>query len=109
MQKEIKILKCPICDEADIKVIYKPPMKKENLTTTVGGNKFKGSSKSKEKWIAKEDCPNCGASKSKIERALKKGGDYKKPSRKRILERMLESGLISEEKYKEQMEKLKKK
>lgn len=106
MKEERKKLKCPLCDEADIKIIYKPSTKKSNMTSTVGGNKAQTSSYTKVKYIALEKCSNCGASKSKIERALKKGNNYKKPSRQRELERMLESGLISEEKYEEEVKKL---
>jgi uncharacterized C2H2 Zn-finger protein len=93
VEKVSKLIKCPICDDGDIRVIFIPASKKDNLTTTVGGRRFKSFSLTKERYEVENDCPNCGASTKKIEKALNSGEDYKKPSRESVLERMKKAGL----------------
>ena len=93
VEKESKLIKCPFCDEGDIKTIFYPATKKDNLTTTVGGRRFKSFSLTKERYEVENDCPNCGVSAKKIEKTLNSGEDYKKPSRESVLERMKKAGL----------------
>ena len=92
-EPEPKTVKCPFCDEGDIKTIFYPRNKNDNITTTVGGRRFKSFSVTKEKYEVENDCPNCKASAKKIEKALNSGQDYKKPSRESVLERMRKAGL----------------
>lgn len=91
--KEPKTVKCPFCDEGDIKTIFKPESKRDNITTTVGGRKFRSFSLTKERYEIENDCPHCGATREKIEKALNSGEDYKKPSHNSVLERMRKAGL----------------
>lgn len=90
---ESKTIKCPFCDKGDIKAIFYPETKTENLSTTVGGRRFKSFSLTKERYEVKNSCPVCGASAKRIEKALNSGQDYKRPSREKILERMRKAGL----------------
>lgn len=92
-EKEERTLKCPFCDEGDIKTIFYPETKNDNLTTTVGGRRFRSFSLTKERYEVENDCPNCGASAKKIEKALNSSQDYKRPSRESVLERMRKAGL----------------
>ena len=86
-------VKCPFCDEGDIKVFYEPQQKRSNLTNTVGGRRTKVFRISKEKYDVQNDCPHCNASKKKIEKALISNVNYNAPSREKILERMRKAGL----------------
>lgn len=88
-----KLIKCPICDDGDIRVIFIPASKKDNLTTTIAGRRSKVFNVTKERYEVESDCPHCGASAKKIEKALNSGEDYKKPSRESVLERMRKAGL----------------
>lgn len=88
-------IRCPICDEGIIEVFYFPETKKDNLTTTVGGKRFKTTYTSKEKHEVITNCPKCGASKEKIQKIFDTGQDYKKPSREKVLERLKASGLAT--------------
>ena len=90
---DTQTIKCPFCDEGEIKVVHTLPQKTDNITTTVGGRRFKSFSLTKEHYTVLEDCPHCGASKKKIEKALNSGEDYNRPSHKDILERMKKAGL----------------
>ena len=90
MEMEEKI-KCPFCDEAFISVNHIPLTKRRDLKKCRAGSG--GDIYSTEKWIVLEDCPNCGVSAKKIEKALNSGQDYKKPSRESVLERMRKAGL----------------
>ena len=92
-EKESKIIKCPFCDNADINIVFIPATKKDNLTTTVAGRRSKVFSLTKERYEVENDCPNCNASATKIEKALNIGEEYQKPSREKILERMKKAGL----------------
>ena len=84
-------IKCPICDEAVISVNHIPLTKRRDLKRCRAGSG--GIIYSKEVWIVLENCPHCGASASKIEKALNSGEDCKKPSRESVLERMRKAGL----------------
>jgi len=86
-------IKCPFCDKGNIKVLFYPETKRDNITNSVGGRRTRVFYTSKEKYEVKNDCPHCGASASKIEKALDTGQDYKKPDRNKILERMKNAGL----------------
>jgi len=92
-ENKSKIIKCPICDDGDIRVIFFPASKRDNLTTTVGGRRSKVFSVTKERYEAENECPRCGASKKMIEKALNTGEDYNKPSKDKILERIKKAGL----------------
>ena len=70
-------------------------IKKDNMSSTVGRRRAKTSSSSAENYQVLEDCPKCGASARKIEKALNSGQDYKKPSRESVFERMRKAGLRS--------------
>ena len=85
---EDKEIPCPFCDKGNIKVFYTPSSKRE--VTTVYTKTIK---KSRERYDVQNDCPHCGASASKIEKALNSGQDYKRPSKEKILERMKAAGL----------------
>jgi hypothetical protein len=86
-------IRCIFCDKGIIQTFFYPENKKDNLTTTVGGKKFKSSNVSCEKFEVVNSCNICGASASKIEKSLNSGKDYKTPSRKKALERMRKAGL----------------
>lgn len=91
--EDTKLIPCPFCNEGVIRVIHVPLLKKDNISSTVGGRRAKTFSSTAENYTVLEDCSHCGASKEKIEKALNSGKDYKKPSRDKILERMKKSGL----------------
>ena len=86
-----EVIKCPFCDEGNVRVEHVPLMKRKNLKKCRAGSG--GVVYSKEKWVVFEDCPYCGASAKKIEKALNSGEDYRRPSREKILERMRKAGL----------------
>lgn len=88
-----KTVLCPFCDEGKIKTIFYPESKRDNLTTTVNGRRVRSFKLTKERYEVENDCPHCGASAKKIEKALNSGEDYKRPSRKNVLERMRKAGL----------------
>ena len=83
---------CPYCGKGKIKAMKTPSIKMEKMARGSAVNK-RTTQYTKEKYQVKNDCPNCGASASKIEKSLNSGKDYKPPSRKRALERMRKSGL----------------
>ena len=89
---ETQTIKCPFCDKGSVKVIYKPPIKMEKIARGSAINK-RTTVYTKEHYTVLEDCPHCGASKKKIEKALNSGEDYNRPSHKDILERMKKAGL----------------
>lgn len=91
--EDTKLIPCPFCDNGVVRVIHVPFLKKDNISSTVGGRRSKTFSSSVENYSVLEDCPNCGAKSDNIERALNSGKDYKKPSRRKILERMRKAGL----------------
>lgn len=91
--EDTKIVPCPFCDEGKVRVIHVPSLKKDNISSIVGGRRTKASYLSAESYQVLEDCPNCGASAKKIEKALNSGQDYKRPSREKVLERMRKAGL----------------
>lgn len=91
MKEEIKI-KCPFCDKGYINSIYTPSIRKEVIKRGSAINK-RSFRRSKEKYEVLESCPQCDASSKKIEKALNSGGDYKRPSRESVLERMKKAGL----------------
>lgn len=84
-------IKCPFCDKSDIGVEYTPLTKRKNLQKCRAGSG--GIKYSKERYIVLEDCPNCGATSTKIEKTLNSGEEYKKPSREKVLERMRKAGI----------------
>lgn len=85
-------VRCPLCDEGIIEVTFIPSVEKNNLTSTVGGNRSKTVYFSKSYYIAHNECSHCGASKEKIEKALK-SDEEPKPSHENVLERMRKAGL----------------
>jgi len=91
--EDTKLVPCPFCDDGAVRVIHIPFIKKDNMSSTVGGRRAKTFSSSAENYQVLEDCPHCGASAKKIEKALNSGQDYKKPSRESVLERMRKAGL----------------
>lgn len=93
VESESQLIKCPICDDGDIRVVFYPASKKDNLTTTVAGRRSKVFNVTKERYEAENECPVCGASKRTIEKAINTGEEYNKPSREKILERMKKAGL----------------
>jgi rubrerythrin len=90
--KEHKIIRCPFCDRGDIRTIFKPSIKVENVTRGSSVNK-RTTTYTKEKYQVLEKCPHCGASKKKLEKALNFGKDYKSPSHKQFLDRIKQAGL----------------
>ena len=92
-EPEPRTIKCPFCEKGDIKIIFYPEIKRDNISSTVGGRRTRSFSLTKEKYEVKNDCPCCKASANKIEKALNSGEDYKKPSRNKIIERMKKAGL----------------
>jgi len=90
---EPRNIKCPFCEKGDIKIIFYPETKRDNISSTVGGRRTRSFSLTKERYEVENDCPNCGVSAKKIEKALNSGQDYKKPSRESVLERMKKAGL----------------
>jgi endogenous inhibitor of DNA gyrase (YacG/DUF329 family) len=91
--EDTKLVPCPFCDDGTVRVIHIPFIKKDNMSSTVGGRRAKTFSSSTENYQVLEDCPKCGASAKKIEKALNSGQDYKRPSRESVLERMRKAGL----------------
>ena len=91
--EDTKLIPCPFCSEGVVRVIYIPILKKDNISSTVGGRRAKTYYSTSENFTVLENCPKCYASADKIEKALNSGEDYKKPSRNKILERMKNSGL----------------
>lgn len=91
--EDTKLVPCPFCDNGIVRVIHVPFLKKDNMSTTVGGRRAKTASSSAENYQVLQDCPNCGATASKIEKALNSSQDYKRPSREKVLERMRKAGL----------------
>ena len=91
--EDTKLIPCPFCNDGVIRVIHIPSLRKSNISSTVGGRRAKTGSSSAENYTVLENCPSCGASTKKIEKALNSGEDYKKPSRESVLERMRKSGL----------------
>lgn len=91
--EDTKLMPCPFCDDGAVRVIHVPFIKKDNMSSTVGGRRAKTFSSSTENYQVLEDCSKCGAKKDKIEKALRSGQDYKRPSRESVLERMRKAGL----------------
>lgn len=91
--EDTKLVPCPFCDNGTIRVIHVPKLRKDNISSTVGGRRAKTGSSSTENYTVLEDCSNCGASSKKIEKALCSGKDYKTPSRKKAIERIKRAGL----------------
>lgn len=91
--EDTKLVPCPFCSEGIVRVIHVPVLKKDNISSMVGGRRAKTFSSTTENYTVLEDCPKCYASSDKIEKALNSGKDYQKPSRGKILERMKKSGL----------------
>lgn len=92
-EKMSQVVLCPLCDKGMIETIFYPETKRDNMTTTVGGRRFRAFKLTRERYEVNERCPVCDASPDKIERVLNSGKDYKKPSRDKILERMKKAGL----------------
>ena len=92
MWEDTKIVPCPFCDKGEIRVRYIPSLKKEVVRRGSAINK-RATIYTKEHYTVLEDCPRCGASKEKIEKALNSGQDYRRPSREEILRRLKASGL----------------
>ena len=90
--KEEITVKCPFCNKGEIKTTYTPQIKMEKMARGSAVNK-RTTQFTKENYQVLENCQNCRASASKIEKALNSGKDYQKPSRNKILERMKQSGL----------------
>lgn len=90
--EDTKLIPCPFCYEGVIRVIHVPTLKLEKVSRGSSVNK-RSNIYTKENYQVLENCPNCGSSANKIEKALNSGEDYKKPSRGKILERMKNSGL----------------
>ena len=93
MWEDTKLVPCPFCDKGIIRVIHIPSLRKDNISSTVGGRRAKALSSSSERYVVLENCSNCGATADNIEKALNSGEYYKKPSREKILERMRKAGL----------------
>lgn len=87
-----KLFPCPFCSNGIIRVIHVPKLKQQRFASGSAFSKMT-TTYSQENYRVIDDCPNCHASKEKIEKALNSGEDYKKPSRNKILERMKKSGL----------------
>jgi hypothetical protein len=91
--EDTKLVPCPFCDDGTVRVIHIPFLKKDNISSTVGGKRSKTFSSSAENYSVLEDCPNCGAKSDRIEKTLNSDKDYKRPSRNKILERIKKEGL----------------
>ncbi len=88
---EEKIIKCPICDEGDIKVLRNPSVTRKSLTKSRAGGSV--TIHTSESYEALEGCPKCGKSRDDVERALKGNEPVKHPSREEILRRLKEAGM----------------
>ncbi len=87
-------IECPFCDKGEIEIHRTLPIKKENISTTVGGRRARTGSQTPEKEEVQNDCPNCGAKWKDIQRKLKEG-ITEPPSNREILKRPKEAGLPS--------------
>lgn len=86
---------CPFCGKNNVDVIYTPSMRIESRQSFGRSHTKSVVRHSKEKYEVRNDCPDCGASAKKIQNYLNTGEDFKKPSRKEILERMRSAGLAT--------------
>ncbi len=71
---QYEILSCPFCHKGEISCLYFPSAVsvKRNVTASLPG---RGSlNKSRETWIVKSGCLECGKSQEEIEKELKRGG-----------------------------------
>lgn len=87
-----KRIECPFCENGEIEIHHTLPIKKENISTTVGGRRARTGSQTPEKEEVQNDCPKCGAKRKDIQKKLKEGL-IKTPSNKDILRRLKEAGL----------------
>lgn len=88
---EEKIIKCPFCDQGDIRTLHNPASKRKSLARTRGGTSptlYTG-----ESYEALEGCSKCGKSRDEIEKVLKGQEEVKPPSREDIIRRLREAGL----------------
>ncbi|MFH1825138.1 MAG: hypothetical protein ABH873_07960 [Candidatus Firestonebacteria bacterium] len=65
-------LECPFCKKGKIEIIYFPPTVKF-VKGSWGGGKSEGKMSSDSTIIKTEKCPDCGASKKDIKKALNHG------------------------------------
>ena len=85
-------IECPFCEKGEIRIHKTLPIKKENISTTVGGRRARTGSQTPEKEEVQNDCPKCGAKRKDIQKKLKEGVT-KTPSNREILKRLQEAGL----------------
>ena len=90
--EDTKLVPCPFCDDGTVKVRHIPHLKRQKFASGSAFSKMT-TVYSSENYAVLEDCPNCGASAKKIEKALNSGQDYKKPSRESVLERRRKAGV----------------
>lgn len=89
--EDSKTMPCPLCDKGTVKVRHVPMLKKQQFAS---GSAFSKSTTTytKEHYTVLENCPNCGASKKEIEKALSKG-ETKPIAHQDLLERLKKAGM----------------
>jgi hypothetical protein len=83
---------CPFCKEGEIKIQYTLPIKKENISTTVGVEGLGQGRRHQRRKKVQNDCPKCGAKRKDVQKRLKKGVT-RPPSNREILKWLKEAGL----------------
>jgi len=89
-----QIWNCPFCDKTTIKVIYFPATSRPKKTSWGGSKPWQVVTK--EQYVVKSGCSNCGKSQKEVERALKEGKDDVEKEKK-IFERLKAQGIIKDE------------
>ena len=88
---ENKTIKCPFCKRGDISVLYTSEHMSVH-STHAAGRRARIPNYHPERYDVFSKCPNCGASKKEIKKALETG-TIKKVSHEELIKRIKESGL----------------
>lgn len=71
MAVQYEILPCPFCNKGEISCLYFPSVWSQKRTVTGSLPGKKSVSRSKENWIIKSGCSNCGKTQEEVEEKLK--------------------------------------
>jgi hypothetical protein len=87
---EVRIVKCPFCNEGEINVMYTPKAYGYQVTRAASNKKTIPKMFPEKYVVLVSNCPVCKHTKAEIEKRLKEG---KQLSKEEIIKRMQEAGL----------------
>lgn len=87
---EQKTIKCPFCKEGDITTLYTPKIMVTHYSRAASNKKAMTYFKDEKYAIISQKCPNCGKTKTEIQKMLKEG---KQLSMDEVIKRAKEAGL----------------